>query len=150
MKKLNYTIFINAPVEKVWDTMLDDHTYRAWTYLFSPGSYYKGNWEKGSTIYFLAPGQDGKPDSGMVSEIKENRRYEYISIHHLGMFEDGVENTSPEVIKNWGDALENYSFKPVGEGTELTVDLDVADEYVAMMDEMWPPALRKLKELAEN
>lgn len=73
MQKLHYSIVINAPAAKVWTTMLDDKSYRQWTEAFSPGSYYKGDWNKGSKILFLAPGEKG--ESGMVSRIKENRKH---------------------------------------------------------------------------
>ena len=34
MEKLNFKIEINAPKEKVWDTMLNKDTYKAWTEVF--------------------------------------------------------------------------------------------------------------------
>lgn len=53
MQKLNFKIEINAPKEKIWNTMLNDETYRIWTETFAPGSYYKGDWAQGSKILFL-------------------------------------------------------------------------------------------------
>lgn len=35
-QKLHFTITINAPKEKVWDTMLQDTTFREWTAPFNP------------------------------------------------------------------------------------------------------------------
>ncbi len=35
MSKLNFSIVIDAPKEKVWDTMLEDKTYRIWTEAFT-------------------------------------------------------------------------------------------------------------------
>ena len=44
MEKLHFSISIKAPKEKVWDTMLNDVTYRQWTSVFNPpGSYYEGD-----------------------------------------------------------------------------------------------------------
>ena len=150
MQKLHYSIVINTPASKVWGTMLDDKTYRQWTEAFSPGSYYKGDWNKGSKILFLASGEHG--ESGMLSRIKENRKHEFLSIEHLGMVQNGNEDTSSEEAKAWAGALENYTFTEKNSGTELFIDLtgNIADEFAAMFDGMWPQALQKLKELSEK
>src|SRR5688572_26021299 len=110
MEKLRQTIFINAPRERVWDVMLSDETYRQWTSAFNPGSYYKGDWKEGSKILFLGPNPDGSGEGGMVSRIKENRPHEFISIEHLGIVQNGVEDTESEEAKKWAPAYENYTF----------------------------------------
>jgi hypothetical protein len=148
MEKLHFKIEINAPKEKVWDTMLEDKTYRQWTEPFSPGSYYKGDWNKGSKILFIGPSEKG--DMGMVSRIKENRKYEHISIEHIGIISEGKEDTTSEAVKSWAGAFENYTFKEKDGKTEVLVDLDSNEEYSEMFEGLWPKALQKLKELAEN
>jgi hypothetical protein len=148
MQKLNFSIVINAPKEKVWDTMLEDKTYRIWTEAFAPGCYFIGSWDKGSKILFLAPGEKG--EGGMVSRIKEKRLYEYISIEHLGVVENGKEDTSSDAVKQWAGSLENYTFKNSDGKTELLVDMDINDEYKEMFENMWPKALKNLKELTEK
>jgi len=151
MQKLHFSTTIMAPKKKVWDTMLQDATYREWTRVFSPtpsGSWFEGDWSQGSTILFL--GQDeGGGSSGMVSRIKENRPYEHLSIEHLGVVQNGVEDTTSDAVKQWAGAFENYTFNERDGRTELLVDLDTADEYATMFQEMWPKALASLKELAE-
>ncbi|MEX0720042.1 MAG: SRPBCC domain-containing protein [Balneolaceae bacterium] len=149
MDKLNFSITIDAENEKVWNTMLDENSYRAWTEVFSPGSHYSGDWSEGSKILFLAPGETGKM-SGMVSRIKENRPYEYLSIEHLGIVEDGVEDTSSEAVGSWAGALENYTLKNLGGKTEVLVEMDTVEEYKEMFEDIWPEALQKLKELTEK
>jgi hypothetical protein len=145
MNKLHFSITINAPKAKVWNTMLNDATYRVWTEAFAAGSHYVGDWNKGSKILFLAPGETGKM-SGMVCRIKENRLHEYISIEHLGEVKDGKEDTTSEAVKAWAGALENYTFKEKNGKTEVLVDMtNVIDEFSEM-----PKALQKLKELAEK
>lgn len=129
--------------------MLDETTYREWTKVFHEGSYYKGNWEEGSEILFLGPSDTGEGEEGMVSRIKENRPYAFISIEHLGFIKDGVVDTTSEEVKKWTPAFENYTFNEKEGGTEVAVDMDVADEYKAMFEDMWPKALQDLKELAE-
>jgi len=153
MKKLHFSIEINAPREKVWDTMLADEMYRQWTTAFNPGPYYKGDWSKGSKILFLGPDpqnpQSGK-EGGMVSRIAENKPYEFISIEHLGIINDGKEDTTSEEAKKWTPAFENYTFKEVNGSTEVLVDMDIAEEMREEFSEMWPKALEKLKALAEK
>jgi len=152
MKKLHCSIVIDAPKEKVWHAMLDDKPYREWTKVFNPaGSYYEGDWSEGSKILFLGPDPE-HPESlgGMVSRIAKNTPYEYISIEHIGMIRDGAEDTESEEVKKWVPAFENYTFHEKGGGTEVLVDVDVADEYADMFNDMWPKALRKLKEVAER
>ena len=148
MQKLKFSIVINAPKEKVWDTMLEDKTYRQWTEAFAPGSYYKGDWNQGSKMLFLGPGENGL--MGMVSRIKENKKYEYISIEHLGFVQDGKEDTESEGAKSMAGALENYTFNENDGKTEVIVDMDSNEEYADMFKDMWPKALQKLKELAEQ
>lgn len=149
MQKLNFSIVIKASKEKVWNTMLDDKTYRQWTEAFSPGSHFVGSWNKGSKMLFLGPDQEGKL-GGMVSRIKENKKHEYLSIEHLGLVQDGKEDTTSDAVKQWAGALENYTFKDLNDKTELLVDMDINDEYKEMFENMWPAALDKLKILAET
>ncbi|MEX0610023.1 MAG: SRPBCC domain-containing protein [Balneolaceae bacterium] len=149
MEKLHFSITINAPKEKVWDTMLGADTYRQWTEVFMPGSDYVGDWKEGSKILFTAPGEGDKV-GGMVSRIKENRPFEYISIEHLGIIQDGEEDTSSEEVESWAGALENYTFKEENGATEVLIDMDSNEEHKEMFLDIWPKALQKLKELAEK
>ena len=130
--------------------MLDDKPYREWTAAFNPGSYYKGDWSKGSKILFLGPDPKTGEEGGMVSRIAENKPYEFISIEHLGIVKNGVEDTTSEEARKWAPAFENYTFKEKGGATEVLVEIDIEDENKKMFEEMWPKALQKLKEIAEK
>lgn len=151
MQKIHFSIQINAPKEKVWDIMLGDATYREWTEPFHAGSYYKGDWSTGSKMLFLGPDETGKSEGGMVSRIKENRKYEFISIEHLGIVMNGVEDTTSEEATKWSPAFENYTLIEKDGGTEVNVDLEVPSvEYAEIFNGMWPKALLKLKEVVER
>jgi L-rhamnose mutarotase len=150
MQKLHFSITINAPKEKVWHAMLDDETYREWTKAFNPGGYYKGNWEKGSKILFLGPDPGTGEEGGMVSQIEENKPYEFLSIKHIGIINNGVEDTTSEEAKKWAPAYENYTFKEKDRATEVLIAQDMEDEYVEMFSKMWPEGLERLKEIAER
>jgi len=150
MQTLHFAALINAPREKVWDIMLSDVTYREWTKEFNPGSYYKGDWNEGSKIVFLGTDVEGKGEGGMVSRIKENRSPEFISIEHIGIVSNGVEDTSPDAMKDWAGALENYTFNERDGATELLIDTDVSDAEMGTMESMWKKALLTLKEICER
>lgn len=146
MQKLHTSIIINAPREKVWDTMLGAETYTEWTTPFSPGSRFIGSWEEGSEIRFT----DAEGKGGMFSKIKENRKPEFISIEHVGIISDGVVDTTSDEVKKWTPSFENYTFTEVDGGTQVDVDMDISEEYKEQFDDMWPKALAKLKEIVER
>jgi uncharacterized protein YndB with AHSA1/START domain len=152
MEKLHYSITINAPKEKVWEIVFIEETYKQWTEPFSPGpaSRFEGDWSEGSKILFLSTNEKTGKDEGMVSMIAENRLYEFLSIKHIGIMKDGVEDTESEEAKKWAPAFENYTFKETNGVTEFIVDVDIEEEYKSMFQDMWPKALQKLKELAEK
>ncbi|MEN9649393.1 MAG: hypothetical protein RL094_360 [Candidatus Parcubacteria bacterium] len=150
MQKIHFSILINAPRKKVWDSMLGEDSYPKWASAFTPGSYFKGSWDEGSKILFLGPSSDGTGEGGMVSRIKENRPHEFVSIEHLGMISNGVEDTTSEEVKKWVPSYENYTFVDKDGGTEVSVDMNILDEYKTMFDEMWPKGLQALKDLAEK
>jgi len=151
MKKLHFSVIINAPKEKVWHTMLDAATYSQWTAVFNPvsTSYFEGNWEKGSTMRFIGPDPKTGKAGGMLSRVAENKPAEFMSIEHVGIIVNGVEDTTSDEAKKWVPAFENYTFVDKDGGTEVLVDVDTADEMAEEFARMWPEALQKLKALAE-
>ena len=144
MEKIHFSILIDASPEKIWKVLWDDETYRKWTSAFAEGSYAETDWRQGSKVIFT----DGK-GSGMVSRIAENKPNEFMSIEHLGMLKDGVEDTTSDAVKAWAGAHEDYTLKKINGKTELIVDMDVNEEYKDMFSTMWPKALQNVKELAE-
>jgi hypothetical protein len=149
MTKLHYSAFINAPREKVWNTMLEDSTYRQWTEAFGPGSFYKGDWSEGSKILFIGIDPKTGEEAGMVSRIAENKPQEFISIEHMGLYANGQEDTASEEARKWSPAFENYTFTEKDNGTEIQVDMDANEEYADMFNGQWPKALEKLKRMCE-
>jgi len=145
MKKLEFSIAINASPEKIWDIIIGKDTYSQWTAPFAEGSTVETDWKKGSKALFL----DGK-GQGMVSEIVESIPGKFLSIHHLGEVKDGVEDPTTYQGEQWGDALENYTLKEVEGKTVWQVNMDMNEEYVQYMKDTWPLALAKVKELAEK
>ena len=149
MQILQFSILINADKQKVWNTMLQDKTYREWTKEFYDGSYYEGGWEKGNEIRFLARDERGNLQ-GMFSRIKENIPFEFISIEHLGLINNGIVDTSSEEIKKWAPSFENYTFSNISGQTGLKIEMQVVPEFKSMFEELWPKALKALKSLCEE
>jgi Activator of Hsp90 ATPase homolog 1-like protein len=152
MEKMNFNVVINASPEKVWKVLWTDDTYRKWTSAFAAGSYAVTDWKQGSKVLFL----DGS-GHGMVSKIAENRPNEYMTIEHLGEVKDGIEDTSSDRIKQWAGSHENYTLKkinlPAGQAgvkTELSIDMDITDEFKEMFSKIWPVALANVKKLSEK
>ncbi|MGX5819348.1 SRPBCC domain-containing protein [Chitinophaga lutea] len=145
MIKQHFHISIDAPREKVWDVLFGVETYPQWTSAFHEGSRVETDWKKGSKALFL----DDK-NSGMVARIKESDEPSFLSIEHLGMYENGVEDLDSPAVKAWAGALENYTLKTVDGKTELHIDMDIAPNYAEMFGEMWPRALAKVKSIAEQ
>jgi len=147
--KIQFKIVINAPSEKVYKTMIDKQHYKEWTKEFNPTSDFEGSWEKGAKILFIGIDEKGNK-GGMVSRIKENILNKYISIEHIGLFENGKEITSGLEVEGWAGALENYTFTEDNGKTVLSVDTDSNNEYKNYFEEIWPKALNKLKSICEN
>jgi uncharacterized protein YndB with AHSA1/START domain len=146
MQKINFSTTINAPKEKVWQTLWDDSSYRKWTSAFSEGSYAEtDNWKEGTEVKFLDPN-----GCGMVSRIATNRENEFMSFEHLGEVKDGVIDKDSDKVKQWAGAKENYTLKEASGVTILDIEMDTAEEYKDMFSQMWPKALLNIKELSEQ
>lgn len=152
MKKLQFKVNIDAPVMKVYDCMLglkSKSTYEQWTAMFNPTSTYEGSWDKGSKILFVGVDEKGEK-GGMVSRIVENTPNRFVSIQHYGLVNADKEITEGPEVEKWANGLENYTFEESNEATTLTVDLDTTEDFVAYMNESYPKALDKLKEICEK
>lgn len=149
LEKLHFDVLIDADTNKVYTAMLAAQPYSEWTSVFNPTSRYEGSWEKGSTIYFIGSGEDGK-EGGMVSRINENIPNKFVSIEHFGILKDGQEVTSGEEVDKWAGGFEDYSFEEVDGKTRVSVAVDVTPEFRQYMIDNYPVALEKLKEICER
>ena len=141
MKKLQFTIEINASKEKVWDALWNDQNYRNWTSVFHEGSHYKSDLHEGSEIFFLGPEK-----RGMYAKIEKLIPNEKMYFLHLGEYKDGEkqEGTFGE------DAIEQYDLVEKDGKTELTVTMNVPEDYIPYFAETFPKALGKVKEMVEK
>lgn len=152
MKKIQFKISINAPISKVYDFMLgisSKSTYEQWTALFNSTSTFDGNWNKGSKILFIGVDDKGVK-GGMVSEIIENIPSRFVSIRHYGLVKGEKEITEGPDVEKWANGFENYTFDGDNGITMLTVDLDITEDFEDYMNQTYPKALDKLKEITEK
>lgn len=139
-----FKITIDAPRETVWNVLWNDTTYPQWTAVFSEGSRAETDWKEGSKVFFT----NGKGE-GMVSLIESSLPNEYMSFKFLGEINNGVEDLDSEQAREWAGLEENYTLKTADGQTELTVHVDIADQYVDHFEKTWPTALETVKKLAE-
>ncbi|MEO7044687.1 MAG: SRPBCC domain-containing protein [Ferruginibacter sp.] len=115
MKKVKFSININATKEKVWSTLWDDSTYRQWCFVFASDSHAVSDWIEGSKIKFI----DGK-GNGMFSIIEKKIPNQQMTFKHLGELKNGVEDK-----KDWAGAMENYFLNETNGITELNIEMDI-------------------------
>lgn len=145
MKKIQFTVDINAPKEKVWKSLWEDANYRKWTSAFHEGSYAVSDWKEGSKILFLTP-----EGTGMYSKIESNIPNEFMAFRHLGTVKNGKEEQANEETKQWEGAMESYKLQDNGKQTKLLVELNSIEDHLEYFKETFPKALNKLKEISEN
>lgn len=140
---LDYSIEINASLEKVWKSLWELENYKKWTAIFSAGSYYEtSEFVKGNSIHLLTPTGDG-----MYSIIEELKINKILVFHHIGALENFKEMP---IDPTWKNAHESYQLIEKGEKTILMVKVDTLDQYIDGMNKTFPLALKSLKDLAEN
>ncbi|CAH0997805.1 hypothetical protein EMA8858_03939 [Emticicia aquatica] len=152
MKKLQFKVSIKAPLTKVYNFMLGTNsktTYEQWTSVFNPTSTYEGRWEKGNKILFLGVDENGEK-GGMISKIAENIPNHFVSIQHYGILKADEEITEGPEVEKWANGFENYTFEENNGITIVTVELDTDEDFLTYMNQTYPKALDRLKELCEK
>ena len=145
MKKITYQINIDAPKQKVWDTMLQLDTYQEWIGAGWPGSFYRGSWATGETVDFVSA--NGSGTRALIKEIDSNA----IHAEHVAVLLPGGEaDTTSEMAKNWVGITENYQLTESGGTTQLVGDINAEPQWEPMYNEGFPNAFRKLKEICER
>lgn len=145
MEQLVFTQTIHAGKEKVWKALWDDAHYRDWTSAFTPGSYAISNWNEGDKVQFLSPS-----GSGMFSVIEKKVAGSFMSFRHLGEIKDGVEQPSTPSTQAWEGSHENYLLEEHDGRTELKVVVETTPDFKDYMEDKFPVALQRLKDIAER
>lgn len=141
MKKLSFSIEIQAPKEKVWEALWKDENYRNWTSVFMEGSYAESDWQQGSKIHFLSPDKNG-----MYGIIEKLVPYEKMYFLHQGEIKNGQEQDA-----TYGeDAIERYDLDENAGVTSLTASMNAPEEYIGYFANTFPKALEKVKKISEK
>ncbi|WP_332034019.1 SRPBCC family protein [Kaistella sp.] len=146
METLSYETTVKAPIQKVWDMLWAPETYAEWTQFFSPGSQFKTDWEINGKTYFL-----DDTGNGMVSTIKSlNPPFEVV-FSHLGIFNNGVEDTQSREVKEWSGAEEQYFLRAIDENTtEIQAIVHAEQKYEDNMSNGFTKGFEVLRKLAEQ
>lgn len=139
MPLLNFETEINATPEKVWDTLWQEESFIAWAPTLD-SSYYEGNFQQDSKIYFF-----GEDRNGMYSFVEKNIPEKEMKFQHLGWIIDGEE--SPQ---NWENSWETYLLEESPNGTQLKIEVNALDEFADFFSSNYPKMIQKVKELAES
>lgn len=141
MKTLQFEIQINATPTLVWKYLWELENYQSWTSVFCPGSYYEtSEFKEGNRIRLLTP-----EGHGMFSVLEKIDVNKFLAFKHLGDIIDFNE----QEIANWENAIESYELTENENGTLLKVFVDTLEKYIPFMEETFPKALLKLKEITE-
>ena len=142
MKKLEFSIDIEAPKEKVWNILWDDKTFRDWANNIDEGMYLVGKLEEGAEVRFTA--KDAV--MGVTSLVEKLTPNEFVSFRHLA---DTVEDGTKERDHEWTGGRESYLLVEHGDQTTLALTLDTPPEQEENMQLCMPKAVQRVKELAE-
>jgi len=132
--------------KKVWEMMINPVTYKEWTNVSWPDSYYEGEWKQGANVRFLSP-----EGGGTLANIVEFKPYEFILAKHIAVINsDGSEDHDSDTAKNWIGTTESYRFAEKNGKTELNTEMHIDTEWEKMFVDGWPKAMAKLKEICEG
>lgn len=151
MIELKFKEIIHAAPEKVHQIMLERETYREWTKIFSPSSDVVGDWSKGTKMHFTSKDENGEI-VGMVTMVDENILGQIVKLRHIGFLKNSTEILEGSEVEAWKNALEVYQFnKSDNNFTELVCSVEIEEgSYEKHFMEIWPQALKRLKELCEQ
>jgi hypothetical protein len=143
MKRLRFSIEIDAPRDHVWHTLWDDGSFRDWANLIDEGTYMVGELDEGSQVQWISA-SSGYGVTSMVEKLISN---ECVVFRHLA---DTKEDGLLERENEWTGGREIYSLQANKTGTTLTVELDTPPDQEETFEEILPNALARVKALAED
>ncbi len=150
MEVLHFETLINAPVHRVYTTMIDSRKYSDWVSVFNPSSRFEGSWEKNARIVFVGDDEESGRTMGMIAKIAENIPDRFICLEYIGIIKNGEEIFCGKEVEEWFGGNEKYIFEDQDGRTNLRIEVDSDEKYVEFFKETWPKALEKLKSICEQ
>jgi hypothetical protein len=145
IQTIKKSIDINAPKEKVWDVLFQDHFNRIWFAEFSPGTYADTDWHVGSKVIFT-----DNSGGGIIGKITVNNPHAILSIEYDGILVNGKEDFDSEGAKQMKGARETYELTQKDGITYLSIAGDIDLAYFDEMSLAWDRAMQKIKDLSEG
>jgi len=140
MQKMQFSIEIKAPRERIWNTLWEDKTFRDWANFIDEGMYMIGEIKEGNEVQFISP-----TGYGVTSLIEKLVQNELVSFRHMA---DTKDSGGRE--KEWTGGTESYSLAEKNGVIALTVDIDVPPGQEETFKDRFPKALERVKLLAEK
>jgi len=143
MRKMQFSIEINASREKVWNTLWEDETFRDWASIVDEGTYIVGEMKEGNEVQFIS----SVGGYGVTSLVEKFTPNEFVLFRHSA---DTKESGKQELEKEWTGGMESYSLTEENDVTTLTVEIDVPSEQEETFKDKLPKSLERVKVLAEK
>ncbi len=142
MTEMQFSVEINAPKERIWETLWGDKTFRDWAGIVDPGTYMVGELAEGSVVQF-----NSAEGYGVTSTIARLTPKEYILFKHKADTKDHGASSREE---QWTGGSESYKLTEKNGITTLTLEFDVPAKLRRTMEVTYPKALSRIKELSET
>lgn len=143
MKEIRFSIDINAPKERVWNTLWQDETFREWASIIDPGTYMVGDLKEGNEVQFIS----AENGYGVTSLVEKLTPGEFLLLRHSA---DTQDEGKQEREKEWTGGEESYSLAEKDGTTTLSVAFGVPPEQEEYFKVNYPKALERVKVLAER
>jgi hypothetical protein len=141
MQRLQFSIEMRAPKERVWNTLWEDKTFRDWANIVDEGMYMVGEIKEGNQVQFIS----SVSGYGVTSLIEKLALNEFVSLRQMTDTKDGGQRE-----REWAGGLENYSLAEDDGVTTLTIEVDTPPGQEETFGARLPKALERIKTLAEK
>jgi hypothetical protein len=95
MNRLQFSIDIDAPRERVWSTLWEDKTFRDWGNLIDEGQYMVGEIKEGNEVQFIS----SESGYGVTSMVEKMDLHAFVSFRQMADTKDKGERRE-EIFKN--------------------------------------------------
>ena len=139
---MQFSIEIEAPSEKVWQTLWDDKTFRDWGSIIDEGQYMVGELAEGNEVQFIS--SEGLGVTSFIEKLIPNK---YLALRQVA---DTMDSGKQEREKEWTGGTESYELVEKNGITNLAVKIDVPHGQEETFKVRFPKALKRVKILAEK
>ncbi len=143
MHQQTFSTIIQAPKERVWNTLWSDATFRDWAGIIDEGTYLAGEMKEGNKVQFIS----SVNGYGVTSFIEKCIPNELVLFRHM---KDTKDHGEGERADEWSSGIEKYVLEENGGVTTLTLTSEIPSELKEIFEDRTPKALARIKVLAEG